>query len=68
MVLMSEKGLYAYDRRGHHGPYRKIAAPTISLRTIDLPQQLLDAAELVAMPFSVAETVNVAPPYADESG
>jgi hypothetical protein len=65
---MSEKGLYAYDWHGHHGPYRRIAVPTISLRTIDLPQQLLDAAVLVAVPFSFAATVNVPLPYADESG
>ena len=61
-MLMSEKGLYPYDWCGHHGPYRKIAVPTISLRTVDLPQELLDAAELVALPFGFAETVNVALP------
>ena len=67
-ILMSEKGLYAYDRRGHHRPYRRIAAPRISLRTTDLPQQRLDAAELGALPFSFAKTVDVALPYTDKYG
>jgi hypothetical protein len=67
-VLMSKKGLYAYDWLGHHGPYRRIAVPTVPLRTADLPQQLLDAAELFVLPLSFAEAVDVRIPYANERG
>jgi hypothetical protein len=66
-MLMSSRGLYAYDWFGHHGPYRRIAVPTVPLRTVDLPARLLDAVELVALPLSFAEAVDISFPYANEN-
>lgn len=51
---MSERGLFAYDWRVHHGPYGLVSAPTVALEVSALGRTIREAANLVALPLRFA--------------
>ena len=51
---MSERGLFAYDWRVHHGPYTLVSAPTVTLELSALGRTIREAATLLALPLRFA--------------
>lgn len=55
----SKRGLYTYDWHIYDGPYGQVSAPSVELRSEDLPPEIARAAGLLRFPVLFAETAQL---------